>query len=446
MAFLDVFCFIMNNMKKKQEHTSLFNPELASFYDVAIIGGGASGLTAAIAAAQQAEQLGREGLRIAVFESGKRIGSSILRSGNGRCNFSHTALSAQPYWNKSFVEKAFAALDNHPYDKRFENGVLAWFYELGLTWSEAENTGGLLYPFSNKASSVLDVLRLALDAFSIEVFVETPVAEIASRNNSSKNNKQRFEVLFKDGSSVGTTSVVLACGGNPDCLLVGGHSCTSTRPVLGPLKTDTTHLKGLNGIRVRARVSLDSGSFTEEGEVLFREYGVSGIVIFNASRYAEKGSVLSLDFVPDMATEELTTWLEERFAVLQPCSWKNFLTGFLLSQVAAVVLERAGLDAEDVPSREGLGALARTLKDFRLVVQGIADPKQCQVSRGGLLPDSFSHETMESQVLAGFYALGECLDIDGPCGGYNLHWAWASGLLAGRAIANGDGLQGGGAC
>lgn len=436
----------MGSMKKKHEQTNLINPPKASFYDVVIVGGGASGLTAAIAAAQQAKQLGKPPLRIAVFEAGKRIGSSILRSGNGRCNFSHTALSAKPYWNSAFVERAFVALDSHAYDRRFENGVLSWFYKLGLTWSEAENTDGLLYPFSNKASSVLDVLRLALDAFLIEVFVETPVAEILASNDSSKNNKQRFEVVGKDGLSVGAASVVLACGGSPDRLLVGSHSCVFARSVLGPLKTDTTYLKGLNGIRVRARVSLDSGNFTEEGEVLFREYGVSGIVVFNASRYAEKGSVLSLDFVPDMTAEELATWLEERFAVLQPCSWKNFLTGFLLPQVAAVVLERAGLDVEALPTRNGINSLAQTLKDFRLVVHGVADPKQCQVSRGGLLPDSFSCKTMESQTLAGFYAVGECLDIDGPCGGYNLHWAWASGLLAGRAIANGDGFQGGSAC
>lgn len=397
------------DMKEKQEQNFI------------VIGGGASGLTAAIAAGRAAAAHHRF-VRIIVLEASRRIGHSILRSGNGRCNFSRLAIDAGSYHSSSFVRRAFDALDA---DGDIPS-VLDWFSDLGLVWTCRHEDGGLLYPYSNKSSSVLDVLRFALDALAVEVRVETSVAGVEKQGS-------RYRVVLDDATTLDADAVFVGVGGRISSRLLKQVSFVESRPVLGALKTDTTNLKGMNGTRVRAKVALPDRGIVETGEVLFREYGVSGIAVFNISRHARKGDRLTIDLVPDRTHDELEHFLEDRFVRLKPCATLDFLRGFLLEPVALAVLRSAGLPPAVPFGQHLIGSLVYALKNFSLRVEGIADPGNCQVHRGGIAVDHVEPSTMEVIASPGLYVMGEALDVDGPCGGYNLHWAWTSGLLAGNA-------------
>ena len=434
-----------------------------TLFDIAVIGGGASGLACAIAAAQVAEQQGSR-LKIVLLESVRRIGTSIMRSGNGRCNFSHASIDAERYHNASFVSRSFDALE-------FTTGqtVVSWFERLGLVWEELPGSGGLLYPFSRKANSVLEVLLNALERYGIEVYTSLSVEGAARSNDalivlhtvcsqvsqasghtkrSQNHQHSRIEEQEPQACTISAKRVVVANGSAVQASffdqVVGEEAlCTGKffiplRPVLAPLKAVPlcdASLKVLDGTRVRARVSLASGAFSEEGEILFREYGVSGIVVFNASRYAACDELLRIDLVPHVSEEELCTCLTERAHMLSAKTASSVLAGFMVEPLAHVLCVDAGIDYLAVPTEAALQRLAHSMKAFTLRIEGIADQRSAQAHRGGVNPAFINPATMQLQDSC-VYVLGEALDVDGPCGGYNLHWAWTSGLLAGYDIAS----------
>lgn len=438
---------------------------------IAIVGGGAAGLAAAVAAARKLEGLGsREATGVVVFEADERVGRSILATGNGRCNFSNSSVDASLYRNPDFVAGTLCALADDGAARlkarglvcdRDEDPVLRFFEGIGLVWREEAE--GRLYPATGKASTVVDVLRAAAsDAGAVEacgrrvVAVEPPAEEGGL-----------FHLRFADGSIEHAAAVIMAVGGKRAlCGSDGGdragahaapllperYAVEPTRPVLGPLRVREEAPRQLDNIRVRVRVRLaDDAPFgatkaEERGEMLFRSYGVSGICIFNLSRFAEPGDALFVDFVPQVERAHLRRCLVERARLLAapkgiacgsrgPLTYEALLRGLLLPQIARAVLEEAGLDPHAPLDGDDLPALERALSEFPLTVEGIGDERQCQVLRGGLAIDAFDPRTMESRLDAGLFAAGEALDVDAPCGGYNLHWAWASGLLAGTAAA-----------
>ena len=468
---------------------------------IAIIGGGAAGLAAAIAAGNELARLGAAGeCEIVLFEAdSERVGRSILATGNGRCNFSNAHIDPACYRNADFVEAALRSLATlseasgqrgaqpagacevpgwgsvqpagdpgvsgrgsarrasaqplGTYEApvqggaqpagAFEAPVQRFFSSLGLMWREEGE--GRLYPAANKASSVLDVLRAALDVSGarVESGKTLRAIEAPARGNG------RFHLRFSDGSIAHAEKVVLAVGGRgmsavemPPAIL-----CEPTRPVLGPLATDSRITRQLNNIRVKCAVSLErSGSLVarEEGELLFRDYGVSGVCVFNLSRLACEGDVLSIDFQPHMPAADRDAWLFARRKHLSARLGENgqiaaedVLRGAMLPQVAQVLCKCASVDPARPLSKKDVLALSRVIGGLRLTVRGIGDAKQCQVSRGGLSVAAFDPHTMEAPALPGLFAAGEALDVDAPCGGYNLHWAWASGLLAGASAACG---------
>lgn len=495
--------------KKKRTHSkpsrgqvdsaaSLRHPE--GTFDVVVIGGGASGLACAIACAQSAKR-SRASLRIAVLEAGRRIGASIMRSGNGRCNFSHAAIDEARYHNAPFVRKAYRALEQNP----AVPSVVEWFESLGLVWEEAPGSGGLLYPFSNKANSVLDVLRCALEDHHIEVFERTqvhavsraadrsrtyvasattdrsrthatPVAAdyaqehvapsdpdshqacVAQKNFDGASSHPSFVVEYETtvgegarrkshnespetlSGSIAAHSVVVATGGMSGiaCERILSSFGLARQPeaaLLGPLNARSSQgisFTALDGIRVRAAVSVPARRFFEKGEVLFRKYGISGIVVFNASRYVHEGDELLLDLVPNSSQEQLEELLCRRVDLQRRA--ESFLAGFVVEALAQAILKIAAIDPQKIVTTADAKKIARALKHFPLIVGGIADERACQVKRGGVRVDEVDPATL--QVEPGFYVLGEALDVDGPCGGYNLHWAWATGLLAGSDIGS----------
>lgn len=455
---------------------------------LAILGGGATGIMAACAAAEElrACKVSPGSVDVVIYEADERVGRSILATGNGRCNFSNANIDAAVYRNAAFVGDAMSALQSQHCESRGkttaqtlrEDPVQEWFARAGLMWREEGE--GRLYPLANKATSVLDVLRGKLAVYGVR--------EVCGRVAVCVDGPDagRFHVRFSDGSVEHADAVIIAVGGRAQQFaLPDAVPCAPAYPVLGPVRTDTAITKQLNNIRVRCAVSLwrphahnphaalkqpacvdladaaraaaqahertsgcacDAEVFEDKdgvllacevGEVLFRDYGVSGIAVFNLSRFVQPGDVLQIDLLPAVRTCDMEGFLlgrRKRMAAHRSVfTCEEMLCGMLLPQVARVVLQRAGLHERDSFTKAEVPALARVLKALTLTVQGIGDARQCQVMRGGIEVDAVCPRTMEVRAIPRLFAVGEALDVDAPCGGYNLHWAWASGLLAGRA-------------
>ena len=370
-----------------------------------ILGGGAAGLCAAITAA-------RAGASVTICEKDDRVGKKILRTGNGRCNLSNTHVSPSAYNHPDFVT---------PVLKEWECNTLRTFFKtLGLY--TYEDDAGRIYPVTDAAASVLDVLRLECAHRNVNIITGFEVASVT----------KGLTVTSHDGRVLHADAVIAATGGGTKPLEKAGLENLRFSPVLCPLKTDLDNIKGLSGIRIDCRAELlrDGESIvTEEGELLFRDYGISGIMVFDLSRFTQKGDIISLDLMPSMSKESLTAELRRREKLFAWREGSDYLAGMFHSRVAQTLLRRAG-------SRDAV-KLAEVIKNFRLTVLGCGDVKQAQVTRGGLDTTQFDPATLMCRTIPNLYACGEALDIDGRCGGYNLHWAFASGITAGKLLGGG---------
>ena len=396
--------------------------------DIIIIGGGAAGLAAAISAAQSSA-------RDTVLETAKRVGQKILKTGNGRCNLTNMHVAPCDYNSPDFVAPVITALP--------ASQVLRFFDALGLmTFEESQ---GRVYPLSNAANSVLDTLRNACARLGVNIECEREATGIKAASNGTG-----YQLACSDGSSWQASRVIIATGGGTRLLEQLGHRIEPFAPVLCPLKTDTTPLKGLSGVRAHALVrayrdaNANESIACEEGEVLFRDYGVSGIVIFDMSRFANSGDWLALDFLPFMGADEFADWLAGALKGMRAVAGDNgisapslseLMTGVFQRRVNDAIIRAAGYRPADPANEEALPTIAAAAKDFRLQVMGPGDAKQAQVTRGGAALDEFDATTLESKLAPGVFACGETLDIDARCGGYSLHWAWASGITAGKETA-----------
>lgn len=435
--------------------------------DIAIVGAGASGLACAIQCAKSLRESGRKNVRVVVLESSSKSGRSILASGNGRCNFSNVGLAGNTerlmYRNGDFVSRAAKALCDSD-----EAGTLSWLRKLGLVWGQPTEEG-LLYPYSNKATTVLGVLLSACERWGVEIQTDVRIDKVhaqqgqassfvlegergveVSRDTTAKGRVKRK--LAWEPCSVKSRRVVIAVGGAPSQDLVLGHELVAACPVLAPMKAmGICSFDSLDGVRARARLLVCKGDdviFSEAGEVLFRSYGISGIVTFNASRHYSSGSMLYLDFAPDYREEDLLDLLRFIASSLGTDSISDVLSGMLTPELVDYLVQvleetlaygaRVQADdeqAEPVSFEGKLRALAAIMKSSPLVTVGVSDAVPPQVHRGGVDVAQIDPVTLESLIVKGLYVLGEALDVDGPCGGYNLDWAWTCGILAGSHIA-----------
>ncbi len=369
---------------------------------VAVIGGGAGGLCAAIAAAEA-------GASAVIYEQSSRVGRKLLKTGNGRCNLSHDPVYRADYNHPDFVGAVLERWDNA--------ALLDFFASLGLlTVTDGE---GRCYPLSDTASSVLDVLRLRCAELGVEERCGRELRSLGQRRG-------RWVLRFADGEEAECDRVILASGGGSALAKEAGHRLVPFSPILCPLRTETAPIRGLSGLRARAAVTLlRSGEaiYTERGEVLFRDYGLSGIVILNLSRLARTGDVISLNLMPGWDEEQLRALLAARMD-----RGSELFTGIFHRRIGEALLRQAG--------GTELSALLSAVTDLRVKVEGCGDAANAQVTRGGAAVEEFDPLTLQSRLREGLYCIGEALDIDGKCGGYNLHWAFASGLTAGRSAAN----------
>ena len=398
--------------------------------DTIIIGGGAAGMAAAIAAAEA-------GGRVTLIERQSRVGRKLLATGNGRCNLSNRAAGDGTHYHGEQPGFSRAVLARYGVED-----TLAWFRALGLI--TAEEPDGKLYPYSNMAGSVLDVLRFALERPGITV-------RCGERVTALRRERGGFAVETET-DRLRAGRVILAAGGCAGAKLGGvtdgyqlaaalGHSRTALHPALVQIKTDPTYPRALKGVKADAAVHLLRGReclAETRGEILFTEYGVSGPAIFELSRAAATGGEglrLSLDLLSGWTEAETAAWLRaRRRAGLSETA--QLLTGTLHTRLGQTVCRAAGFTNQppETLTDGDLDRIACSLRGFSLPVTGVCGFDQAQVTAGGLRTAEFDAETLESRLVPGLYAVGEVLDVDGDCGGFNLQWAWSSGRAAGGAL------------
>lgn len=397
---------------------------------IAIIGGGASGIMAALTAAEDKNN------RVLLIERQQRIGRKLLATGNGRCNLSNTGAAVKNYHGKH-PEFVIPALGNFP-----PAAALEFFRGLGLL--TVTEDGGRVYPLSNSANSVLDVLRFALEKRGVEQRTACPVREI--------RREKKGYTLITDEGGIYADKLIVACGGAAGGKLGGvmdgykllaplGHRRTALHPALVQLTTEPEYPRALKGVRADGRIWLTAGGKTlaeSAGEIQFTEKGVSGIAAFDISRaaaFCTEGGQVHMDFMRGYSAGEVFALLRRRRELLPELAGEELFTGMLHNRLGRMIVKYAGLDRAAALggfSDKELRAAAESCKDFTLGLRGTEGFDAAQVTAGGLMTGDFDPKTLESRISPGLFVCGELLDIDGDCGGYNLQWAWASGRLAGR--------------
>ncbi|MGI6334283.1 MAG: NAD(P)/FAD-dependent oxidoreductase [Saccharofermentanales bacterium] len=428
---------------------------LSNYCLVAVVGGGAAGMMAAIAAAGMIAAEGVDRLGVAapvmLLEKSDRVGRKLLATGNGRCNLSNQFMTPDHFHgrDREFVK----ALLN-----RFSvNETLEFFRSLGLGCRTESN--GRIYPYSLQAAAVLDLLRRAAERSGVETVQHFDVKDIVPIGGPDDG----FRVVASDGRFVLARTAIVATGGmaapvfgcdGTGYLLLNkfGHVCTPLFPAIVQVKTDTEPVRGLAGIKFDGIAGLKIGSHIAKvaaGEILFTDYGLSGPPILGLAR--EIGSALrtesaeqvfiELDFLPDMEYQDLLGWLKKRGELDPALELSGFLTGLVHKKIGQAIVKRSlekpltlARPAAELTDRS-LTRMAHFLKKLPIRVTGTRGWTQAQVTAGGLKTDQFNHLTLESKLQPGLFAAGEILDIDGDCGGYNLQWAWTTGHVAGESAA-----------
>ena len=404
---------------------------------VLIVGGGAAGMAAAIAAAQR-------GHRVTVAERGRKVLKKLGVTGNGRGNLLNCG-AGQYFGDTDFAAQV---LEHMPYER-----IAAFLEDAGIPLvHEAE---GRMYPSSYLAASAVDALKWQAERLGVEMIANTRVVQIEKAKNGFAAHavQTRFapditlksgrvkpgEAIGEDAVSFRCDRVIVTVGGaaapmhGTDGTSYGllrdlGHSMVPIRPALSALLTEKKAVEGLSGQRVRTKLILCNAQgrllHESEGEALFAEDGVSGIAAMQLSRFAVPGCTLHMDLrqaITGQADTDMNAWLKRRMETRDQCT---LLLGAASPALSAALMRRSGGSIEK---------LAQLIADYSVPVTGVRGFESAQVTAGGMKAAEFDPATMESRLVPGLYAAGEVLDVDGACGGFNLMFAFAGGLLAGNA-------------
>lgn len=399
--------------------------------NIIIIGGGASGLTAAITAA-------RLGAQVTILEHMDRVGKKLLSTGNGRCNITNLTMNKACYrsgqaWFPMKVIEQFPVSD-----------TLAFFESLGVL---IKSRNGYIYPNSDQASAVLDALRLECDRLGVRIVTGCQI-------QGAKKTEQGAFVVQSNQGTFRAYALILAAGskaapvtgsdGSGYALAKSfGHSIIKPLPALVQLRCEGKHFKQLAGIRTEAELRVVSEGRTlakESGELQLTDYGISGIPTFQISRYVsvaldkKKPVTVLIDFLPSMDREAMRSFMKKRVQQFSYRRCEDFMTGVLNKKLAGVLLKMSGISLNEMVSSvrwENWERLILNLKQWEARVTATNDYAQAQICCGGADTRELDAETMESRLVRGLYLVGELVDVDGICGGYNLQFAWSSGFAAG---------------
>ena len=400
-------------------------------FDIMIIGAGAAGITAAITAKRKNDEL-----NIAMIESMPRIGKKILATGNGRCNLSNINTNESIYRNSDFVSYA---IRNYGHKE-----IVSFFNSLGLyTYTDDE---GRIYPLSNTAASVLDVMRFECIKLGITIFTDEKVSDISKKDD-----------FFIINGRYRAKKVIITCGGSAspsqgsdgsgfELLKHTGHSIIKPLPALVQLTSDNKIIKSFKGLRIKGKVSVyvnDEEIQQIDGEVLFTDYGLSGIASMDAQRLlcrylnSEKCSVV-IDLATSFSEDDLAEKISAVIKNNPDLKCENILSGFVPKKIGQGLIKCLYIknDAKAAAIDENtIRRLSHLMKNFRIYVTGSKGFENAQITCGGADVNEFDPETMQSKITEGLYCAGEILDVDAPCGGFNLQWAFSSGMCAGNDAA-----------
>lgn len=392
--------------------------------DIIIIGAGASGIVTAINAKN-------ENNRVILLEKNDRIGKKLLATGNGRCNYTNMNLSEKNYSSPDFVKRTLEDFSNED--------LINYFRILGL---ESTLDGNRVYPISLKANSVLNILIYWLEKNGIEVKTKSQVKEI-------KKTKKGYEVITNE-ETLSADIVVAAFGGKAmpasgsdgvsfEILKKMGIRVTDLKPALTQLKLDSKYLKHLSGTKVigRARLLRDEKVIDErEGEILFTNYGISGPPILDISVNTKEGDVIEVPLINNLKKDSIDM-VYNRYYMFPDFSLEEFLMGLVDKKFIHYIVDSLDMDKNTAMNMISIGDFEKIiglLLKSRFKVTGNTGFKNAQVTRGGVSLDEVSPENYEAKKYKDLYIIGEALDIDGDCGGYNLHFAFGCGYRLGKIL------------
>ena len=402
---------------------------------VCIIGGGASGLIASIEAA-------RYGAEVTLLEKEKRVGRKLLATGNGRCNYANVYTEPRHFHGNdpAIVQDVLSRIP--------VSEVLDYFHQMGITPRIEED--GKVFPYSLQGSNVLDLLRYEMERLDVKVLTDSRVVLL-------KKESDRWQIKTQQDRMYTADKLILATGGkagsqlgadDSGCKLAEsmGHQVTPLSPALVQIRLDADWLKSLKGVKWQGKASIAENGTPlrqEKGELLFTEYGISGPPILQLSRLVNRknafGQCIRIHLLPEWSPEQIREELMNRFHLDPDKPADVCLLGLFHKRLIPVLLQEAGVTgcqqpAHHVPTHV-IQRLIRLCEAWEIPVKGTLSWKEAQVTAGGIDTREIKSGSMESKIAAGLHITGEVLDVDGDCGGYNLYWAWATGILAGRHAA-----------
>ena len=401
--------------------------------EIAVIGGGASGMIAAITAR-------KSGKEVVVLERKDRILKKVLITGNGRCNITNVNANISNYFGKNISSVENILNSFNPQD------TMDFFNGLGIICNE-ENRGKV-YPLSGQASSVVDALRFEAERLGVRIETEFYVRKIEKEGF-------KFKIYSEDRKKIEAGRVIIAAGGQsyPELGSNGsgfelakelGHSVTKLSPSIVQLKSEKHQVKGLQGIKTDVAVTAYGDNkkiCTYDGELLFTDYGISGNVVFNISFVMPlyKNVEFEIDFMEKFDYNELYEILKERKKMMSHLTMENYFNGMINKKLGQFLSKVSGIEKLSKPVKDlndsEIRKLCTVLKKYRIKILDTTGFKNAQVTAGGVSLDEVNSETLESKIVKGLYFSGEVLDVYGECGGFNLQWAWASGYIAGKNAA-----------
>lgn len=413
-------------------------------YNVAIVGGGASGLMAAVELAKSGK-----GLKVAVFEHHSKVGRKLMATGNGRCNLTNKNLTVNSYrGGTEYLESVL--------QKYNSNYITNYFSDIGLvTYADDQ---GRVYPLSNNVSSVYDCITDYAFSKGVDCYCDVTVKKIIP--------EKKGYTLLSDDYRIFAENVILACGGKASAKLstVGlGYnllksldiSVTNIMPSLVQVPCSNRCLTNLKGLRVKGEISLEIGNKIigkESGEIQFAKGALSGISVFQLSGYVSEyfshkknkdNIAFYLDLMPNSTAQECLELLKSRANSLHWYKLSNFFDGFLHKRVASALYSECGIkDIQRTAStltKNEITRLAHCIKGWKFTPTNAGEFDNAQVTSGGASCKEIDFNSCQSKKYSHLYIVGELVDVDGICGGYNLHWAWSSGIMAAKNILKGYG-------